>query len=187
MYAKLIYRVKIIVGLGNPGGKYKQTRHNVGFLALDFYLHDKNPIACQSKFAAEVCELHFGSTKVYFVKPTTFMNLSGTAVRDIVNFYKADLSKEVLVIHDEKDLPFGELRATHSSSSARHNGVQNIIDELGTQDFHRLRIGIESREPDSPLPTDAFVLEKFTKEEISQIEQKILPEVSGHIDQFIQS
>ncbi len=179
--------MKIIVGLGNPGEKYKQTRHNVGFLALDFYLRDKNPIACQSKFEAEICELHFGATKVYFVKPSTFMNLSGTAVRDITQFYKVDLSKDVLVIHDEKDLPFGELRATHSSSSAGHNGVQSIIDEMGAQDFHRLRVGIESRESNSPLPTDAFVLENFSAEEFESLEQKTLPEVNQHIDQFIQS
>jgi peptidyl-tRNA hydrolase, PTH1 family len=178
--------MKIIIGLGNPGDKYQHTRHNVGFLAVDFYLRDKDPIQCASKFAAQICELHFGSTKVYFVKPTTFMNLSGTAVREIAQFYKADMQRDVLVIHDEKDLPFGTIRATESSSSAGHNGVQNIIDETGNQDFHRIRIGIETRPPDSPLPTDAFVLEKFSTAELTELEQKVFPEISKHIDGFIQ-
>lgn len=177
--------MKLIVGLGNPGSKYARTRHNAGFLAVDFYLKDKDPIACQSKFKAEMCELHFGSEKVYFIKPQAFMNLSGEVLRDIIQFYKVDLRKDVLVIHDEKDLPLGTLRSTDNSSSAGHNGVQNIIDQLSTQNFHRLRIGVETRESGSPIATDDFVLQNFTDEELAKLEKDILPQAVQNIHDFI--
>jgi PTH1 family peptidyl-tRNA hydrolase len=109
------------------------------------------------------------------------MNESGKAVAEIVQFYKLDPSKDILVIHDEKDLPLGTIRPTDNSSSAGHNGVQSIIDHLGNQKFHRIRIGVESREPDSPIPTDVFVLENFTPEESNQFNLRIMPEGgTGH-------
>jgi peptidyl-tRNA hydrolase, PTH1 family len=179
--------MKFVIGLGNPGEKYQTTRHNAGFLAIDFYLRDKQPIACASKFAATICELHYpGGTKVYFVKPQSFMNKSGEVVRDLLSFYKADPRTDMLVLHDEKDLPLGVLRPTDNSSSAGHNGVQNIIDLLGSQNFPRLRIGVETRPPGSPIPTDVFVLQNFTPEELARMNEEILPEVSRHIESFIQ-
>lgn len=179
--------MKIIVGLGNPGTKYEQTRHNAGFLALDWFTKDRDMIACQSKFKAQICEYHEGGVKIFFVKPQSYMNLSGQVVREIAGFYKIDPSTDLLVIHDEKDLPFGTLREAHGSSAAGHNGVQDIIDELGTKDFARIRIGVESREPDSPLPTDEFVLQKFSAEEWQTLQEKILPEVSNLTEKFLQT
>ena len=178
--------MKLIVGLGNPGKQYELTRHNAGFLAVDDFLKGKDVIACQSKFQAEICEYHEGGNKIFFVKPQTFMNLSGEAVKDIVRFYKVNPEIELLVVHDEKDFPFGTVKPAHNSSSAGHNGVQNIIDELGTQDFARVRIGVESREPGSPLPTDVFVLQKFSDDELAKLPTDVYPKVATLITEFIQ-
>ncbi len=177
--------MKIITGLGNPGTRYEQTRHNAGFLALDFFMKTHETIQCQSKFNAQICEYHEDGEKIFLVKPQTFMNLSGEAVQEICAFYKVDTAKDLLVIHDEKDLKFEVLKTTDGSSSAGHNGVQNIIDELGHKDFARIRIGVETREADSPIPTDDFVLQKFTEEELAILEEKILPEVNKQIENFI--
>ena len=177
--------MKIIVGLGNPGEKYTTTRHNAGFLAIDDFLKDKEVINCVSKFDAQICEYHEGSTKMYFIKPQTFMNNSGKAVREFLQFYKVDPKTELLIIHDDKDLSFGTIKTTTNSSGAGHNGVQDIIDELGTQEFNRIRIGVESREPDSPIPTDVFVLQNFTDAELEKLNMDILPEVKTQIDEFL--
>src|SRR6188472_344420 len=108
--------MKLIVGLGNPGEQYEHTRHNAGFLAVDYFLKRKETITCQSKFAAQICEYHEGKEKIFIAKPQTFMNNSGEAVRDIVEYYKLDPKQDLLVIHDEVDLPLGSLRSTNESS-----------------------------------------------------------------------
>lgn len=191
--------MKLIIGLGNPGDKYKLTRHNAGFLAVDYYLKDKSPIACQSKFKAEICELHYektsdgdtannnGRTKVYFVKPKTFMNLSGEAVQEIAQFYKVNPASDILIIHDDVDLPLGTIRVATDSSAGGHNGVQNIFDLLGTKEIRRVRIGVEARESRNDIPTDTFVLHPFTEDELKQLTEEVLPKVSTEIDSFINS
>jgi PTH1 family peptidyl-tRNA hydrolase len=199
--------MKLIIGLGNPGKQYEKTRHNVGFMALDFYLRNKQVINCAGKFNAQICEMHEQYTtpdhaggvvatsserrgeirKIFFVKPQAFMNLSGEVVREIADFYKIDVSKDILVIHDDKDLPFGTIRESKDSSSGGHNGVQNIIDELGTKDFSRVKIGVESREAESRIPTADFVLMNFKDEEMSVLDKEILPKVCGLIDRFLSS
>ncbi len=179
--------MKIVVGLGNYETQYLRTRHNAGFLAVDFFLKGIHALACQSKFRAQICELHFGSQKIFFVKPLTFMNLSGQAVEEICRFYKVNFEKDLLVVHDDVDLPLGNLRVAENSSAAGHNGVQSIIDALGSQAFQRLRIGIESR-PDKKLPpTDAFVLQNFSKDEFEKLEKEILPQVKAEIDKFLKT
>lgn len=177
--------MKLIVGLGNPGKQYENTRHNAGFLAVDFFLRDHQAITCQSKFKAEICEYHEKGEKIFFIKPQSFMNLSGEVVREILAFYKLDHSKDLLVLHDEKDLPFGAVKEAFASGSAGHNGVQNIIDELGTKDFARVRIGVESREPGSPIPTDVFVLQQFTNEELKKLEKEVFSASNKAIESFI--
>lgn len=178
--------MKIIVGLGNPGTKYETTRHNAGFMAVDFFLESRGSINCQSKFDAQICEYHEDGNKILFVKPQSFMNLSGEVVSEIINFYKVDPVQDLLVIHDEVDLPFGSTRESRDSGAAGHNGVQNIIDILGTKNFARLRVGVENREPGSPIPTDVFVLGKFTSYEIDKLKQEVLPECKNIIEKFIQ-
>lgn len=188
----IILTMKLIVGLGNPGKQYENTRHNAGFLAVDFFLRSRDAITCQSKFNAQICEYQQSDAdgkieKIFFVKPQSFMNLSGEVVREILAFYKLDHANDLLVLHDDKDLPFGTVKEAFASGSAGQNGVQNIIDELGTKDFARVRIGVESREPNSPLPTDVFVLQNFTAEELAQLEAEVLPASSKLIENFISS
>jgi PTH1 family peptidyl-tRNA hydrolase len=159
--------MQIIVGLGNPGKEYEKNRHNVGFMALDHILKDMQTIACTSKFDSKICEVH-DPEKTFFVYPETYMNDSGKAVRQLMDFYKLE-PKDILVIHDEVDLPLGAIKFTDNSGAAGHNGVKSLIDALGTKEFRRIRVGVESRENKEHLPTDAFVLQDFTEEETKQI------------------
>lgn len=138
--------MKLIVGLGNPGEEYKFTRHNVGQLVLDALPQLGN------------------SAQLY--KPSSFMNECGPEIAEKLRFYKLGFS-DLLVIHDDLDLPFGELRLQHDRSSAGHHGVDSVISTLGTNSFWRLRIGIGSR---GEIPGDQFVLERFSKVEEKQLD-----------------
>lgn len=180
--------MKLIVGLGNPGEKYKNTRHNAGFLALDFILNDGDGFMAAKpshEFKSEMFTWMGNGDKVIFLKPQTFMNDSGQALKIICNFYKMDLAKDLLIIHDDVDLPLGEIRFTESSSSAGHNGVQSIVDELGTQNFHRIRIGVETRASREELPTEAFVLQNFSDDELQKLQADVLPKVKLKVEEFI--
>ncbi len=180
--------MKLIVGLGNPGEKYEKTRHNVGFMAVDYILNDGDDFMREKPshdFKSEVHTIEMNGKKIIFLKPQTYMNDSGQALRVICNFYKLDLKKDLLIIHDEVDLPFGEIRVTDSSSSAGHNGVQSLIDNLGTQDFHRVRVGIETRASRTETSTDAFVLQNFTEDELSKVRKELLPKVEEEVKKFI--
>jgi len=145
--------MKLIVGLGNPGKKYAKTRHNIGFRVIDEL--EKSFDTAQDK-------------NLIFLKPDTFMNNSGRAVRSLTTKYKIQTTN-VIVVHDDIDLPFGKIRVSKNSSSAGHKGVQSIIDALGTKDFTRVRIGIK---PLHEIDTTKFVLKNFTK-----TEEKQLPEI----------
>ena len=162
--------MKIIIGLGNPGKKYLGTRHNVGFEFLDKLKKELNfpEFDFNKKFNAEISI----NKETILMKPQTFMNLSGESVLSILDFYK--LSPEnILVIHDDKDILLGEYRLADDSSSAGHNGVQDIIENLGTQKFKRIRIGVGV---ETNLPSDVFVLQKFSDEELGII-KKVLDDV----------
>ena len=179
--------MKLIVGLGNPGDKYRHTRHNAGFMALDHFLETAGePIAWENNFDSRVAAITIEGEKILFMKPQTFMNESGRAVTQALNFYKVSIAENLLVIHDEVDLPLGTVRETNDSSSAGHNGVSSIIESLASQNFYRLRIGVETRESRAHLPTDAFVLENFTPEEMARLQKEILPEVSRKIELFLE-
>jgi len=147
----------LIVGLGNPGKKYTKTRHNVGFRIIDAL--EKSFDSAQDK-------------KVVLLKPDTFMNNSGKAVRETLTYYKVP-TRNLCVIHDEIDLPFGTIRISKNSSSAGHKGVQSIIDELKTKNFTRVRIGIRPepkiQSQKSKIGTTNFVLKNFTKGEEKQL------------------
>lgn len=126
-----------------------------------------------------------GPNRIIFLKPQTYMNDSGQALKVILNFYKINVGQDLLVVHDETDLPFGSLRLSKDSSSAGHNGVQSIINNLGTKDFHRLRIGVESRATRNDIPTDAFVLQNFSPDELQKLQVDIFPKVKMEIEKFI--
>ena len=114
------------------------------------------------------------------------MNNSGQALVTICNFYKLDYSKDLLIIHDDVDLPIGSLKISKDSSSAGHKGIQSIIDALGTQNFNRIKIGVESRADKQIPPTDAFVLSEFTQEEMSILQKEILPKIFKEISNFLE-
>lgn len=133
--------MKIIIGLGNPGKKYSDTRHNMGFRVIEEFARRHTVEKEEYKYDAIIGHTRFGSEKVLLVKPLTFMNLSGRAVQPLVNFYKIDLS-DMLVAYDDMDLDEGRIRIRTSGGSGGHKGIQSIIDLLGNRDFPRIRIGI---------------------------------------------
>ena len=180
--------MKLIVGLGNPGERYKNTRHNAGFLALDFILNEGDGFMEArpgNEFKSETFTLEKSGQKIIFLKPQTYMNDSGQALKVICNFFKLDFAKELLVIHDDVDLPFGTIRLAKNSSAAGHNGVQSIIDNIGIQDFNRLRIGIETRASRDEMPTENFVLQNFSDEELTKLKNEIFPKIKEEVEKFI--
>ena len=157
--------MKLVVGLGNPGKEYNLTRHNVGFIILDKYLGDIN---WSSKFNGLYYEKNINNEKVIFVKPQSYMNLSGNVVQKFINFYKID-SKDLLVIHDDLDLPVGKFRIKINSSSGGHNGIKDIISCLNTNEFVRLKIGISQNRN---IDTKDYVLGHFNKDDLKLFEEK---------------
>jgi peptidyl-tRNA hydrolase, PTH1 family len=171
--------MKLIIGLGNPGEEYKKTRHNAGFLAVD-KIADNFQFSIfnfQSIFNAEITNEIFENEKVILIKPQTFMNNSGQAVKAVLNYYKIDL-KDIIIIHDDLDIPLGEYKISKNKNSGGHKGVQSVIDNLGTKDFTRVRIGVEIE--NRKIPTEKFVLEKFSKDEMGVVEN-VIEEICGEI------
>lgn len=134
--------MKLVVGLGNPGKKFDGTRHNVGFAVIDHLAKSPEVGAAQDRFDAQVAEWRSGEAKVLLMKPTTFMNLSGRAVRQAVDFYHLDLV-DVLVLCDDVNLPLGKLRMRARGTHGGHNGLRDIQNHLGTSEYARLRIGVD--------------------------------------------
>ena len=159
----------LIVGLGNPGDKYEKTRHNMGFLTVDLLAEKKGIKLNKVKFksAYNICEL--GGAKCLVMKPQTYMNLSGEAVREAVQFYKIP-ADHVLVIYDDISLPVGKLRVRPTGSAGGHNGIKNIIAHLGTQDFPRVKIG-------TGAPADSGQMIDWVIGVPSQAERKVLAEM----------
>ncbi len=159
----------LIVGLGNPGKEYDDTRHNIGFRAVESFVkaHEAfGPWVNKKDLKCWLTTANLGSARVIVIKPTTYMNLSGEAVRLVQNFYKV-VSNEMLVAHDELDIVFGQIRLRGQGSSAGHNGVESIIHHCGS-DFGRVRIGINNEQRNTSDEKD-FVLKKFNKEEQAQL------------------
>ncbi len=152
----------MIVGLGNPGPAYRHTRHNFGFLALDELADELNIQVKRLKFKAMIGEGRFNDNKVVLVKPMTFMNKSGQAVAPLLRYFKLPLSN-LLVIHDDLDLPLGTLRLRPSGGTSGQRGMASIIAHLGTQEFPRMRLGI-GRPPGQMDPVD-YVLKNFLPSE----------------------
>lgn len=158
-----------IVGLGNPGHRYTLTRHNFGWLALESLreVWHGSEWHTEKKFQAETSEVQYEGKKIWLVKPQTFMNASGASVRAILDFYHASPA-QLIVLHDEVDIPFGKIKTTTSSRAAGHNGVQDIIDKLRTQDFRRLRLGVGK--PANPnISVADHVLQPFTDLELAAL------------------
>src|SRR5215831_4387044 len=161
--------MKVIVGLGNPGLKYAGTRHNVGFDVIDYLAAGPGCTPFREKFEAFVAELKEGDETVLLIKPLTFMNLSGRAVRAVLDFYKLPV-EQLLVVCDDFNLPLGKLRIRVKGSHGGQNGLRNIQEQLGTDEYTRLRIGVGQ-----PGPGDAVdhVLSKFKPGERKAVEDAI--------------
>jgi PTH1 family peptidyl-tRNA hydrolase len=154
--------VKLIVGLGNPGIEYQFTPHNVGFLAVDRIANDCG-VEVRNRFGqALTARTVIGSEMVLLAKPETYMNLSGTSVREIVSKYELSPETDLIVIYDELDLPLGSIRIRQRGSSAGHNGMQSIIGALGTQEILRIRIG---------LAPERRILKPFSKEQLVVVDE----------------
>ncbi len=165
----------LIVGLGNPGKKYEKTRHNLGFRTVDEFVKKNNfpDFRMSNKINALISEDIFNNQKIILAKPQTFMNNSGRAVKLLNSKFKI-LNSKLLVVHDDIDIPFGQVRIAKNRSAAGHKGVQSIINGFKTKDFIRLRIGIrQQKEENRKQKIEDFVLQKFNKEE-EKILQRII-------------
>ncbi|WP_235963367.1 aminoacyl-tRNA hydrolase [Tautonia rosea] len=162
---------KVVVGLGNPGPKYEGTRHNVGFDVLDRLAQGSPGPAVSRKFDGFLAEVEIDFRRVLLLKPQTFMNLSGRSVRQAVQFYKLDPATDLLVICDDISLPLGKLRIRPKGSDGGQKGLRDIIAQLGTQEFPRLRIGVGD-----PGPIDAadYVLGRWRNTERSVIDETLI-------------
>lgn len=178
--------MKLVVGLGNPGWQYKNTRHNVWFLMIDKLQDDQwkllwDVFLYDNKFAWEVVQTMFNGQKVIFVKPMEFMNRSWWAVSQIAHFYKIQ-AKDILVIHDDIDLPVWTIKLKLWWWAAGHNGIRDIMEKLGDEEFYRIRIGV-----DRPANSDyvaEYVLSPFKKEEIENIIWKF-SEIENFLKEFL--
>lgn len=173
--------MKLVVGLGNPGNEYKKTRHNVGFEVLDYISERENLVfKNDKKFNALSTSTVVDGEKVLLIKPLSYMNLSGTVVRKYVSFYNIS-SRDILVIQDDLDMDFGKIRILFNSSSGGHNGIKNIIENIGTKEFTRLKIGISKNDN---IDTKDYVLGKFNKEEIENLNNVYL-KIGDIINDFV--
>lgn len=176
--------MKLIVGLGNPGKRYVNSRHNVGFRCVDFFAHKQGISLRQRKARSQLGVGEVEGTKVVLAKPQTFMNLSGEAVSALMRRYRLS-TQGLLVIYDDLDLPLGKIRIRDRGSSGGHRGVKNIIAHLGSQSFLRLRVGIAPKEGGveafaKGVDAVEYVLSDFTTEEKTII-RKIYPQVAAAI------
>lgn len=160
--------MKLIVGLGNPGKQYELTRHNAGFICLDAFAKDNNlEFKYESKFKGEIATLVTNGQKTILLKPTTFMNLSGEAVKAVMSFYKIELD-DILVISDDLDSRTGRVRIRTSGSAGGHNGHKNIISHVGSEQYKRIKIGIDRS---NVIPVIDWVLQKFSNDEMALINE----------------
>ena len=173
--------MKLIIGLGNPGPEYANNRHNVGCMVIDA-LRKKIGFPewrKKEKFFSEVSEGVFETEKIILSKPQTFMNLSGKAVRALVDFHHVKL-EDLIIIEDDIDLPLGTIRIRQKGSAGTHNGMKSIVESMGTENFPRIRIGIENRDEKLKKKQDlsSYVLSDFHAEEKNQVNDAVVRAVS---------
>lgn len=157
-----------IIGLGNPGEKYRDTRHNIGFMVLDRFAAASNIPLVQTQFDSIFGKGRIGTKNIFLAKPLTFMNRSGSAVKKILQYYKL-LPENLLAVHDDLDLPVGRIRIISNGGSGGHKGVASIVESLGSRDFHRIKIGIGRPAP--PEQPEDYVLRAFSREDKAVIEE----------------
>ena len=171
----------LLVGLGNPGKKYSNNRHNIGFQLIDYYLNDLNISGFKSKFESQYLSFEHMNNKIHILKPETYMNESGKAVKECSNFYKIPISN-IISIYDEMDLQVGEMKIKHGGGSAGHNGIKSLINNLSSEDFIRVRIGIGK--PINKNLVNKHVLSDFTPDELKSLDA-IKNNISSVIEDLI--
>ena len=175
--------MKLIVGLGNPGRQYQNTRHNVGFRTLELLADEFEIPVTKEKWNAIFGIGEIGEDEVILAKPLTYMNLSGEAVAPMARWYKIE-SKDLIVVYDEIHLPLGQLRIRTKGSAGGHNGLESVIEHIGTNEFTRVRLGVD--EPPPGFEQAAYVLSKFSKKEKDMVDQMI-DEAKEAVSMIVQS
>ncbi len=174
--------MKLIVGLGNVGADYDGTRHNVGFMAIDRFASKYNAtFKEEKKFKGFISEIKINGERIILLKPTTYMNLSGDSIILVMKFYKIDIN-DLLILNDDLDQPVGNIRVRAKGSAGGHNELKSIIANLGTEEFRRIRIGIDRSKV---IPVIDWVLGKFTKDDLEKLDLVFEKSISG-IEAFIQ-
>ena len=171
----------LIVGLGNPGKEYENTRHNIGFMILDNYVNSKNLGLFKSKDNGLFLKTKVKGEDIVFLKPQSYMNLSGEVVRKYVDFYKIDID-DILIISDDLDLTLGNFKLKSTGSSGGHNGLKNIEQHLSTRDYKRFKIGISNSKD---IDTKDYVLGKLSKvekEQLDEIKTKSITILDDYLD-----
>lgn len=163
--------MKLIVGLGNPGTKYRYTRHNVGFMALDRLAEKLRTDFGREKYQGAIAEAMHAGEKLLLLKPMTFMNLSGVSVSQAARNRIEDVSADVIIVADDVNLPLGKLRIRSSGSAGGHNGLKSVIEHLGTLEYPRLRIGVGASRPGEDLVD--HVLSKFAPDEMPTVVESV--------------
>lgn len=164
--------MKLIVGLGNPDKKYSNTFHNLGFMCVDSLAKKLGIEFSKEKCRALLAETKIGNEKVILAKPQTYMNLSGESVRELLSFYKIGV-KDLLVMYDDYDLPKGAIRIRESGSAGTHNGMRNIIKEIGDTNFARIRVGFKQLQNEYVIPLIDYVLSGIKQEEKELFDKSI--------------
>ncbi|MDR3600116.1 MAG: aminoacyl-tRNA hydrolase [Desulfosporosinus sp.] len=175
--------MKVIVGLGNPGPQYAETRHNVGFLLIDLLAEAQN-LQFREKFQGLWTEVKIEGERILLLKPQTYMNLSGRSVSELANFYKVP-GEDLLIVQDDMDLPLGKIRLRNQGSAGGHNGIKSILAELGTDKFWRLKLGVGRPSTQNPsvdiqnsnhAPRTTIidhVLSPFAEDELAQLDEEL--------------
>ena len=174
----------LIVGLGNPGNEYELTRHNAGYICLDDFvekIEGMEPWVAKKSLKCLISIGKAGESRIIAIKPTTFMNLSGEAVQAVVQFYKI-APDNILVLHDELDVDFGNIRLRQGGSSAGHNGIKSVTQYIG-EDYGRIRIGVGPKKP-ARIKSESFVLQNFSEEEQEQL-PNLTREVNAILSEYI--
>ncbi|MGI6607749.1 MAG: aminoacyl-tRNA hydrolase [Erysipelotrichaceae bacterium] len=171
--------MKLIVGLGNPGREYSNTRHNAGFLTLDVVADKLNVNICRKEFNSLTGRTMYKGQQVLLMKPQTYMNNSGEAVRKAVNYYQINPQEDLVVIYDDLDINYGQIRLRSKGSAGGHKGMKSIIANIATQEFPRIRIGIEK----NPfIPVVDYVLGKVEKEKLTMFKSAVEKAALAAID-----
>lgn len=178
----------LIVGLGNPGSKYESTPHNAGFLFLDLMreflgwdaLYAVDEWVADKSFESQISRARVGSdTKIMLVKPQTFMNSSGRAVRKLVEKFNVSVSSGLILVHDDLDIKLGEYKIQRAKGPKVHNGLKSVESLVGTTDFMRIRIGVDNRKGNSSIPGDQYVLQKMNDEELTLLKESCVEAVKS--------